>query len=132
MDKSLIKKEAWNLTKEKFGQIWKALIIDLLISSIYVIVFNYLLKENTNGYVQAGAFIYNIVTIPFAYGLSKYLLNVTRNKEALLNDLFYYYKNNILEVVVQSMIMSLLYSIGLAFYLFPAIIIFGNGSKLFS
>ena len=65
MDRNLIKKEAWNLTKEKFLDIWKALIINFVISLAYVVVFNYILKGFNQNVVSIVAMLYNLITIPF-------------------------------------------------------------------
>ena len=124
MDRNLIKKEAWNLTKEKFLDIWKALIINFVISLAYVIVFNYILKGLNQNVVSIIAMLYNLITIPFSFGLNKYLLAIVRKQEHNIKDLFYYYKHNIVETIVLSMILSLCYSIGLMLYLIPAIIMY--------
>ncbi len=124
MDRNLIKKEAWNLTKEKFLDIWKALIINFVISLAYVVVFNYILKGLNQNVVSIIAMLYNLITIPFSFGLNKYLLAIIRKQEHSIKDLFYYYKHNIIETIVLSMILSLCYSIGLVLYLIPAIIMY--------
>ena len=124
MDERKIKKEAWEITKNNFGTLWLALGINLLISLIYVLGVNYVLKEINENVLTIISFSYNIITMPFSFGLTKYLLDVANKQKPALKDLIYYYTHNVLEVIVLAMILSILYSLGLSLYLIPAVIFF--------
>ncbi len=124
MDRRLIKKEAWDLTKEKFLDLWKVLIINMAISCAYMVLFNYGLKGVNENLTSALAMVYNLITIPFSFGLNKYFLACARREKASIKDLLYYYRHNIIETIVLSMILSLGYNIGLILYIFPAVLMY--------
>lgn len=124
MDSQAIKKEAWEITKKNFGTLWKALVINVILSLIYTIGLNYVLKGVDKNILTIVDLVYNLLTIPFSFGLTKYLLDVADNKKPKMPDLFYYYRHNVLEVIVLAMILSILYSVGISLLIVPAIYFF--------
>ena len=124
MDTVKIKQNAKKITKEKFGELWLGLGINLAISLIYSIVFTYVFKDNTSAMVSLCSLAYSLITYPFTMGLNKYLLMISRKEKPTMKDLFYYYKNNIIETIVLSMLISIALSIGLVLFIIPGVILY--------
>ena len=124
MDTIKIKQEAKQLTKEKFGDLWLALGINLAISLIYTVVFTYIFKDNQEAWVSLCSLAFSLITYPFTMGLNKYLLMITRHETTNIKDLFYYYKNNVLETIVLSMLISIAISLGVMLFVIPAVILY--------
>ncbi len=124
LDQKVIKNEAKEIVKNKFGTIWLALGINFIISFLYLLFFNLLIKDPQSNMASAISLLYNIITIPFSFGLSKYLLTLTRKEEPNLKDLIYYYRYHLLDTLILSISLSIIYSLGLSLFIFPLIILF--------
>ncbi len=124
LDQKLIKNEAKEITKNNFKTIWISLGINFLISLIYLGLFNYFIKDPESNIAMAVSLLYNLITIPFSFGLSKYLLNIIRGEKTSLKDLIYYYHNHLIDTLVLSISLSIMYSLGLNLFILPMIILF--------
>ena len=122
MDNNLIKKEAKEIVKKSFGLIWLALGINFGLSIVYTYLFEHVLIDFK--YLNLISLGFSLLTIPFSYGLIKYLLNIARGQKSKIKDLFYYYYHNPLQILLLSMLLSLIYSLGLVLYLIPAIFLY--------
>ncbi len=134
MDRYQIKKEAKEFVKDNIWNIWKALLVNLIVSFLYTFLFAYVIKDSTSLLYNVLSLAYNLVTIPLMFGISRYLLKLLRKEEYNFSDLFYYYKHNVLEAIIVSFIISILTSLGIVLFLFPAIyvaILFSQSSNLF-
>ena len=134
IDRMAIKKEAWQLTKNNFLNIYKGMIFSVIIQAIYYVVFSYVFTDRQSSMYLGLSSVYNIVTIPISFGVTRYLLNLIRNKEHSIKDIFYYYRYHILECVIISIITSLAMSFGLIAFVFPAIyfyLIFAMSENIF-
>lgn len=122
MDKNLVKKEAKEIVKKDFALIWLALGINFGLSIIYSYLFEHVLVDFE--YLNLISVGFNLLTIPFSYGLTKYLLNIARGQKSKIKDLFYYYYHNPIQILLLSLLLSLLYSLGFILYIIPAIFLY--------
>lgn len=124
MNTTQIKKEASKIVKENFKNIWLGLLISFILTLGYNIAFTYYLKDASNLIYYCVSLGYNLITIPLSFGTSKYILSLVRKESYSFKDLFYYYKNHILDALVLSICISICISLGLIAFIIPAVIIF--------
>lgn len=124
MDRTAIKKKAFNIVLDNFFVCWKALIVNVFILVIQVVLFNFLLKGLNDTLSHVFYYIYSFITIPISFGITKYLLNLIYNKNPKFSDVFYYYRHQIVSVVILSCILNMLFNVGLLLYIIPAVIIY--------
>ena len=126
MDRRSIKKQAISIVKENFKDIWIGLSVNFIITIIFNILFGYVLNgSNINTYLYNGIPVaFNFLTIPLSFGTSKYLLAVIRNEKHSFSDLFYYYKNRLIETLILSIVISLCTTLGMVAFIIPAIVIY--------
>jgi uncharacterized membrane protein len=130
MDRVKIKAKAREIIKGKLFEIWKPVIIIWGIQILLTMILSVLginpsdfSKEILPGIeITLVNIIETILLTPLSIGVVVYILNIIRNQEHQVNDIFKQYKN-VIVIILVNLISSFLIIVGFAFLVIPGIII---------
>ncbi|MBE6062861.1 MAG: DUF975 family protein [Clostridium butyricum] len=121
MERSVLKSNAKNQLKGKWGIAVIAFLIGIIISSIFVSIDNFV----ESGSLKVILKISNcFVTGAMSYGLSNISLNFANNDEVQISDIFAGFNRKVyLKILGLSLLVSIIVIIGIIFFIVPGIIL---------
>ncbi len=116
--------------KEKLNgnmwNIWQALLVVMVISSVFGLVGGLIsgasIEIYENVYYNVVDAIYGFISIPLTAGVSYYILNVVRDKNFDISDLFKFYKERMWTIILLSILIGLFTALWGLLFIIPGII----------
>lgn len=120
MNWSEIKSKAKSIYHKNMWNIWKPILVVACITFIIELIITIIFKESAIG--SSISSLVSIALLPMQIGITRYILDIVREKEANMDYLKEYY-DKILVIIVISLLVGIFTALGLILFIVPGIII---------